>query len=72
MKKPKVYYMAMTCSKPKINLIPPVEIQLPERCVGISYIFETKGAARKWSGKNVELVKVVSLNKEKADEKAKD
>ena len=36
------------------------EIELPDKCIGIMFVFKTKTAARKYWGKNVELIQIES------------
>lgn len=40
----------------KIDGGDPIKMMLPEGCIGVSYAFKTKTSARKFMGKDVELI----------------
>ncbi len=46
----------------KINTEPPMEILLPDGCLGAMFVFKTKTTARKFCGNKVELTQVSLLN----------
>lgn len=60
MKKSKKYYIAMRLVEEPIAIGGPfiTKLVLPFRCAGLIYVFETKSHARKYYGRNVELVEI--------------